>query len=749
MTEELKFYKPTISKEDPLSLSREELAYAPKLLEASQDGLIKVKLEEDVIIQRVSHDLYANPESGFRELYNNEARACRIAGKHFEANPTIEITLIPSERKLVIHGIDSLGISQEKFVQLYAVLGRSDNWDSGEVGQWGIGKASYTTLSDIMILETLSREDETRYAVLGKSGIGYNLLPEPTDLKEHGTRITITLRQDVRVEQLLAYITKCTKFSGIETYLNLAEDVTESYYGDDETPKKVGRYRLGPEKFDEYLKSIIEKSRRYENLLEYIPVNVEDDDFSLRAAIVVRKDYDGGRVRNAGSEFHQTYLLGTPIESHSLELPFSGWLLNIKDERLYQPTADRERLSDKAEQKVTERMKPRLRESLSFLEARTIDEYLSSEYQDVIRDYEKLGLRDYLSAETTDLCDFVNVEVKVLGSREKLSVSGLLKQSRNLFYLPTLNENKAFLIQSRVPGAVVFKLPRRRDEDQYLELMLRHGVTLADQFIRENALKLPKQEKPIGDVVVHLSGEGWYSWGRFKCVARHAERIDPEDLDEKTVRVPRGRMTPYLGLLSAVKTNYKLAMDDGRLSNGVALREFVKNLGSRRAQTNCGFLSFEEVATSRRTTKIGLYSDPSLARHYRGNKNLMIFGDEGLTFELAAFLTYHGVEYSIDASGHDAFQEEYPERHYHASEFIHDSGYEKLGDAEVLYSVIHADKGIEDNQLKGIFLNAVRHSRDSVEVRKMREYVLLVNDLMEAHRDESAGRKKGSSHNPE
>ena len=101
-----------------------------RLLAASESGMIKVKLEEDVIIQRVSHDLYAKPSSGFRELYNNEARACRIAERQFGAKPRIEITVDPPAWKLSIQGVDSLGISQEKFIQLYSVLGRSDNFDS-------------------------------------------------------------------------------------------------------------------------------------------------------------------------------------------------------------------------------------------------------------------------------------------------------------------------------------------------------------------------------------------------------------------------------------------------------------------------------------------------------------------------------------------------------------------------------------------------------------------------------------------
>ena len=127
MTQEIKIFKPTLE-ENPLPLGSEELSYAPKLQQASTGGMIKVKLEEDVVIQRVSRDLYANPKSGFREFYNNECRACRTASRIYGAKPSVEITVIPSQRKLVIQGVDSLGMSQDKFLQVYSVLGRSDNF---------------------------------------------------------------------------------------------------------------------------------------------------------------------------------------------------------------------------------------------------------------------------------------------------------------------------------------------------------------------------------------------------------------------------------------------------------------------------------------------------------------------------------------------------------------------------------------------------------------------------------------------
>ena len=313
MAQEIKIFRPTLIDEKPLPLGSEEFSYAPKLLQASSDGMIKVKLEEEVIIQRVSHDLYANPRSGFREFYNNECRACRTASRVFGANPSIEVTLIPSERKLVIQGVDSLGISQDKFLQVYSVLGRSDNFSGEEIGLFGLGRNSYTTLSDTMVLETFSREDETKYAVMGKNGIAYNLLPKP-NLDSHGTRVTFVLDQKVPILDMLDYIVDCTAFSGIDTFLNLAEKIELPSYWRSDFPSEKGRYTLGPKRFDEHLEQKVRNANKWHEVVKYLPIRIEDEDFELYGAFVVRKDYNGLAATEESDE-REVRLLGTPVEA--------------------------------------------------------------------------------------------------------------------------------------------------------------------------------------------------------------------------------------------------------------------------------------------------------------------------------------------------------------------------------------------------------------------------------------------------
>ena len=184
-------------------------------------GLIPVRMEHDVMIQRVSRDLYTGPLSGIRELYANEARACRTAKKEHGASPEIHISINEQTRQLVIHGVDSMGISQERFLEVVSVLGRSDNFDGEESGQFGMGFASYMTISDVCIVETYSRETGEKYGVMGKGGLGFEILDAPADLDSYGTRITMTMRSDAVVKPLEWRIGHCAALSGVATSITV------------------------------------------------------------------------------------------------------------------------------------------------------------------------------------------------------------------------------------------------------------------------------------------------------------------------------------------------------------------------------------------------------------------------------------------------------------------------------------------------------------------------------------------------
>jgi len=729
MAQEIKIFRPTLVEENPLPLGSEELSYAPKLLQAASGGMIKVKLEEDVIIQRVSRDLYASPRSGFREFYNNECRACRAAARVYGAMPRVEITLFPSQRKLVIHGVDSLGMSQDLFLQVYSVLGRSTNFSGDEIGLFGLGRASYTCLSDTMVLETFSREDNTKYAVMGKSGIAYNLLPEP-DIDSYGTRVTFILDERVSIPELLEYTVDCTAFSGVETFLNLEESVDlPSYYRSD-IPREKGRHMLGPKKFDERLEQMVRKTNTWHEVLSYFPLYIADDDFDLYAAFVVRKDYDGFKVTSESSDEKEVRLLGAPVDAR-IELPFSAWILNLKDERKYPPTADRERLTDQSVKAIQQRIESRIPEAIKHVFANSVEEYNESQFKEVLKGYRSLGMEKFLPPETLDVCRFVTLEVKCYGEKEKQKIAELLPARGGIFYLPTLNGHKVAMIRSVDPEAIVFRFVRNNNDEtpleELLELVQRHGVRIADEFLKENKPLVKKQELPLGDAVVHAAGTAYFSWGRFKTVRRHIARVEAGSFGPTTIRIPKGKMQPYLYLLSTFETKYKMVKDHRRLSSGVPLAEFIRGLGRKKVLTNEGRFEFSQVAAASDKPHLLLYSDPTISEYFSERDDLMVFGDADLLFELAVFLTYQGVKFHTGFSGHDEFKRFGEPRKLYAYEFVSDADYEKLGDSEILYSVIHAMNAVRDTRLRELFLNAARWSKSAEEVAKMRKDVLSLD----------------------
>jgi len=323
----------------------------------------------------------------------------------------------------------------------------------------------------------------------------------------------------------------------------------------------------------------------------------------------------------------------------------------------------------------------------------------------------------------------VTLEVKCYGEREKRTISELLPARGGLFYLPTLNGHKVAKVRSVDPEAVVFRFTR--DDETPLEELLgtaqRQGVRLADEFLRENKPLVKKEELPPGDVAIHSAGTGYFSWGRYETVRRHVARAEADALDDRTIRVPNGRMEPYLFLLSTFQTKYRLVKGSRRLGGGVSLREFVGGLSKKRVLTTRGKLAFDGLVAEGVEPRLALYSDPSIAKHFSEKSDLAVFGDADLMFELSVFLTYHGVKFQTDTSGHDAFREFGEPRKLYPHQFIVDADYEKLGDSEVLYNVIHAVKAVKDDRLRDLFLNAAQWSKNAEEIAKMRRDVLSLD----------------------
>jgi hypothetical protein len=685
----ISIYKPTLVKEDPLPLDSSELSYASRLLQASNNGLIPVKLEEDVIIQRISHDLYSNPKSGFRELYNNEARACRIARKNYPgASPHIVVAVKPSERRLVIHGIDSMGMSQQKFLTIYTVLGRSDNFDSTEVGQFGMGRAAYICLSDIMVLETYSRETCEKYAVMGKNGVGYNVLPQPADLDSYGTRITVTLREDISIPDLVEYIFDVCRFSGVKTAIELDDDINEF------SDFHAGQYEVGLENMKEYVAGLREKNGDEEKLLLGVEIT-DDPDFYLYGEIIACKsswEEDYGRMLDKGSA--GTYLLNVPIEGDLGDLPLSRWIVNIKDERKYQPTADRERLTDAAANAIREKVMAALKERLQpALKLGSLSDYVRSPYRMLYSTsgmYYNNGFAErllpLLDERTRQVAAFVNTKVRVLRkkrngrmSRAATRIADLIGCSdcTGLFCVRNIRSAAADALREKVAGEVF------EADSGHTELMAKFGVKDGDLYVKENNLRRTVSMEPDAITAYYRRGYNTYSEKiRVDRIATAAKEDDSErgasyyNSKHRLIAMTSEQKDEYLELMGEEGTSYKIVVcgrNDARKKKLLAgrctlLDDFVSAVAKKSVMTSMGQMSAEKTlgCIRERNMDVALlvYDDPqALAASivklpgcsssnsdggYSGDDNLrailsIVVPNEDSRYELKAFYRYHGV----------------------------------------------------------------------------------------------------------
>ena len=715
--ETIAIYKPTFVKEDPLQLDSSEISYASRLLQASNNGLIPVKLEEDVIIQRISHDLYSDPKSGFRELYNNEARACRIARKNYPgASPHIVVTVKPSERRLVIRGIDSMGMSQQKFLTVYTVLGRSDNFDSTEVGQFGMGRAAYTCLSDIMVLETYSRETGEKYAVMGKNGVGYNVLPQPTDLDNYGTRITVTLRENISIPALVEYIFDVCRFSGVRTTIDLEEEVNN--FGDS---FHAGQYEVGLESMKEYVAGLRTKNGDEEKLL--LDVEIADDpDFYLYGEIIARKsswEEDYSRVLDKGSA--GTYLVSVPIEGDLGDLPLSRWIVNIKDERKYPPTADRERLTDAAIGAIREKVMAALKEKLQpVLKLDSLSDYVRSPYRMLYTGgtYYNNGFAErllpLLDDRTREVVEFVNTKVKVLRRkrngrmcRTETKIADLIVCYRDgtvtqLFCVRNIRSVAADALREKAAGEVF------ESDSGLTELMTKFGVIDGDLYVKENNLKRTTYKGPDAITAYHKRGYITYS---EKIPVYMTVTADEEEEEENgsesgataTTCSRQHRLLPLIAMTSEQKDEYVQLMDHDtkyrivvcgkndarkkRLLTGKCtfLDDFVSAVAKKEVMTSMGRMAAEETLDyiKERGMDVALlvYDDPqalavSTGKLLHGNDDSndnnddhdddddddnrkailsVVVPDEDSRYELKVFYRYHGVATTL--GWHDVFND--------------------------------------------------------------------------------------------
>lgn len=519
--DKLKVYTPDIGDSEEIGLDQTTTSYSPRLNKLKEGETIQVKLNEKAIKWRISHDLYKDYKSGVRELFQNEARACRQARDKYNAKPKIKVNINPDSNSLIIQGIDSLGISEAVFDNVLRVLGVSGNTDGGnEVGQFGMGFASYTTLSDVVTVETWFRENridgsEQKYAFLGDNGIDFKVLPEP-ELDTFGTKLSLTYNESCDTKGIVDMIEECAKFCGIKVEL-IIENGWHSYhkFGD------KGIYEL--EIYGSLLEALEtginnrcikdkifnpDGTRNWEShkrINYYKKVHIDNDDYEFVGLLAMTNSnsYD----KRLGSTMSYHLLAGVPIEiSFNPKISFTDYALNIKNERKFMPTADRDRLTKEAEVAIQEQFDEVISTYFEDIHLDSIAEYVSSldkPIYDNIYDYERVMDSDVYER-TQTILNTLDKNFPVTNGRYR-TLKGMLNDNKPLVCMKALNSDYMARINTKLENAQFFRL--KKDTHNYEETVLilqQAGVIMGEQYIKDNKIRtLTKKEKNGNAKVIH------------------------------------------------------------------------------------------------------------------------------------------------------------------------------------------------------------------------------------------------------
>ncbi len=712
-----KYYKPEIISEKPLPIPNP--GSTGSLPDGTKDGFIRTSLEEDVVIQRISHDLYEHASSGLRELYANEARACRHAMKHHGADSRIEITLDPVNRSLAIEGIDSMGMSWETFTDVYTVLGRSTNFEGTENGQFGFGRAAYLCLSEIMIMDVHSRETGKKYSVLGKNGMGFQTgLPEP-DMDHFGTRISLTLYEKIDMVHLCDMIKFLSRLSGVPTILNLRSRVSAEYANTYEE----GTHSYLPETISGMAGRCAEDEPLFnscngnQSLGSYV-FEFGDDDFDAACVFRIIRTKNG-KIETPHYNFAaQTFLARIPIEygyGGFLKYHCARMFVNILDERKYPPTPDRERLSDGSSKRITAGIDAAFKKC--FKEqfcVGTLEEYLSHPKRTLMTCIDE-NLWSESDQQMQEILAVARHQVRnSRGGRTRL---GLCSGSRFLA-AEKMEKSKVDAVRCHDPGIEVV---RPDDPSVWMDRFTGLGIETLDGYIKRHGLAVKRMAPPaVTEVPVHFHRE---RAGEKGVVL--SERRGVADVGRMTVVVNNGRMPVMRKILGRWDTGYCLTKPSSALS-GSCIREddLIRTAEGSAYVTSEGPMLPAHMPAAGKDIVLVLHNWPRLAELVKSDKKLLVIETGDRLFELEACLSARRIPYKISTAWYDRTGKS-ADKYCDIKDVMSNNMKEHSGEClsyvtsrhKMLY--LHGELGIRDKTISRMFWLLANRNADTENVEKM------------------------------
>jgi len=770
----VRYYSPAVRVEKPPSIPKAAVAYPSKL-----PDVVKVRLKASAVAEQIAVALYKSPSAGFREIYSNECRAARIARNRYGANPRIEVTLDPKERRLTVHGIDSLGIASEVFVEVLRYMGRTTNNQAGEVGQFGWGFFAVFTLTDDLRLETYARETNERYGVTAQSAAGFKPLPdEEVEIAEYGTKITLKVKQQIGLIDLVGWIERYCRFSDIETNLTITDDVKDERWG--WVRREAGRSRLDGSFKDQLRKSV------EDDLVKVVyEVELDRPDYYFYGAIA--GDEEGARTESHGRA--HLLLLQVPIWSDDLEEfdpPLTGWVLNIKDERRYPPTPDRDRFKEGAIKTVLEEIQNILQTKFAEdFKLRSLDDYRRQRWRGIYASTES-GAAEIFDQKTRAFASLLNTNIvrprmedeahedeRVYGHRSTsagraIVVEPLRKvvlRTDKIFYYPLSFTPKGAPIIPAKRMALARRILRTKfDRAEVIAFDYSEWRYAVEGHIRHSAAKfkaalsrtgINMDAKAEAAKIREALGKAWRSkcglpevgkkpppidWPIHKWSSRgrvEAERVNIKRIPADIIRVP-GKVEPFIKALQRAETKYGVTRDHPALRGGTKLKDLLTSFKNKEAMTECGKMTFEKIAAQTEELLIYLTDNAEILKHYAPEGQFVIAAEGDQAVQLMFYLEALNKTYvTTRAPSDEAFRSK-TGIHANANYANVD-----LVDRHCIYGgklatiAFIGSCQLSTPELKEMMLTAIEEAYDPDEAESFRKLALDLEESMRTHRDQS------------
>ena len=607
-----------------------------------EHGNINIIINSDVIGQTLAKKIYSSWESGLRELYNNEARACRTA-KKMGANPSLVITIDPnsSSRQVTIQGVDSLGITKAMFNKVLRVIGTSGNIDGEEIGQFGMGFISYALLTDALLLETWSRETDEHYAMLCDSGLKFKPIPidknnDVNTMSEYGTKLTMTCNDDVSFNTMVYNINLLARFSQIPTRIILLDNIEgdDTYYGrrnntDKSYDKGVivcGLYENGMD----YLKSLDSYDRfkdtnreQGEKILFYKEITIDNENYRFDGIMAIYKNRYGsvGILNNIRQV--PMLLVGTNIDSAISVSGFHSAIINIKNERKYSPVASRDMIEENAKYELEGDLKGDITAYMGQYNIDTIDDYKESLNKCLLSRNVMYQIEDYLSEASQDVSTTLNTRYST-PDKTTISLSDMLAVGGNIVALKSLRRTLMDTLEDHLDGNVqFFRIPTKLSDERRghrIALFKELGIIMGDDYKKENKIKEKRSiitvvsgttNKTVsysGDRSVILynsirgvnfshkygSSHGWRS-GSHKY-STTINKIN-ENTHDSMLTVSTKRFSDVQSILNTITCDWKLIHDMKGLSDKIETFDgLMTKVGNKTYQTNKGTVKGKDLS---------------------------------------------------------------------------------------------------------------------------------------------------------